>query len=202
MQFTATLLLLSTALMCGHLRAQDHTAQVASISPARTLDANNAEALRFREMLAKYRPFPIDELTMPKVNNSDRSALFEVYIDIPELNEVRATTVLFTAMSCEVDESHLPWLDHYANILKEYPLAMVRIEAHTDSVGKTSDNQTLSELRAMEVEDQLIRRGIGAERISAVGMGERSPSEPNALKEGRRLNRRVEFKTYFPIKRP
>jgi len=202
MQFIATLLLLLAAPMCGHLGAQDHADQVASISPARTLEAHNAEALRFREMLAKYRPLPTDEFTVPKVNNNDRSALFEVYIDIPELNEVRATTVLFTAMSYEVDESHLPWLDHYANILEEYPLAMVRIEAHTDSVGRISDNQTLSELRAMEVKHQLILRGIGAERISAVGMGERSPSEPNTQKEGRRLNRRVEFKTYFPIKRP
>jgi outer membrane protein OmpA-like peptidoglycan-associated protein len=202
MRLITTLLLVSTLLLCGPLSAQGQGEQMATVSPARTLELNTAEALRFRQMLAKYRPLPTDELTMAKVVNSDRSELFEVYIDIPELNEVRATTVLFTAMSYEVDEIHLPWLDHYSRVLKDYPQAMVRIEAHTDSVGTASDNQTLSELRAMEVKYQLVRRGVGAERIHAVGLGERSPLEPNAQKEGRRMNRRVEFKTYFPVRRP
>jgi outer membrane protein OmpA-like peptidoglycan-associated protein len=195
------ILILSALLLCDRSVAQDNTCDVATVTTDRTALASIAEVHRFREMLAKYRPFPTDELTMQKVNNTDRSALFEVYIDIPELNEVRATAVLFAAQSHEVDPTHFPWLDHFAQVLKQYPLAVVKIEAHTDSVGRAADNQALSELRAMEVRSQLIGRGIDAERIHAVGLGERFPIQPNAHKEGRRLNRRVEFKTYFPVRR-
>jgi outer membrane protein OmpA-like peptidoglycan-associated protein len=195
------ILILSALLLCDRSGAQDNASDVATVTPDRTAAASSAEALRFREMLVKYRPFPTDEFTMHKVNNTDRSALFEVYIDIPELNEVRATAVLFAAQSHEVDPTHFPWLDHFAHVLKQYPMAVVKIEAHTDSVGRAADNQALSELRAMEVRSQLVGRGIDTDRIHAVGLGERFPTHPNSNKEGRRLNRRVEFKTYFPVKR-
>jgi outer membrane protein OmpA-like peptidoglycan-associated protein len=202
MQPYATLLLASSLLICGSLCAQETNEQVASVPPGRSAEASAAETIRFREMLAKYKPLQSDEHTLVKLNNKDRSALFEVFIDIPELNEVRATTVLFSELSHEVDASHQQWLDHFSKVLKDYPLAKVRIEAHTDSVGRASDNQTLSELRAIEVKDQLIRRGIGAERIHAVGLGERFPIGANSNREGRRMNRRVEFRTYFPVRRP
>lgn len=164
-------------------------------------DAANVEAIRFREMLKKYKPLQSDEFVMQKVSNEDLSTLFEIHIDIPELGEVRITTLLFTAQSHEVDPIYSDWLDHFSRTLKRYPLAHVRIEAHTDSVGSESSNQVLSELRALEVKSQLIQRGIPEVRIIAVGQGERFPLVSNADAAGRRQNRRVEFRTFFPVHR-
>lgn len=176
----------------------DHVAVVERSTP---LEVTSAEALRFREMLAKYRPLSNDELRITKLENVDNSALFEVRIDIPELGQVQITAVLFAAQNHEVDPIYFNWLDHYAKTLKRYPLAHVRIEAHTDSLGSESSNQVLSELRAMEVKSQLVQRGIPESRIQAIGLGERHPVATNENADGRRKNRRVDFLNYFPVQR-
>ena len=71
--------------------------------------------------------------------------------------------------------------------------AKVRIEGHTDNVGSASFNQALSEKRAMSVKKYLIERGIEPDRLSIAGFGASKPIEDNSTKEGRALNRRVEF---------
>jgi outer membrane protein OmpA-like peptidoglycan-associated protein len=131
----------------------------------------------------------------------DNSALFEVRIDIPELGLIQVTAVLFEAYSHEVAPAYIDWLDHYARTLKRYPLAHVRIEAHTDSIGSESSNQVLSELRAMEVKNQLVQRGVSESRIRSIGLGERYPVASNEGPEGRRQNRRVQILNYFPVER-
>ncbi len=69
----------------------------------------------------------------------------------------------------------------------------IRIIGHTDSVGSDEDNQTLSEGRANSVKDNMVARGISADRIEAIGKGESEPIETNDTEEGRAQNRRVEF---------
>lgn len=165
------------------------------------MDAKSAEVMRFKEMLAKYQPLASDDLQITKLDNADNSALFEVRIEIPELGQVQITAVLFAALNHEVDPIYFDWLDHYARTLKRYPLAHVRIEAHTDSVGSGSSNQVLSELRALEVKSQLVQRGIPETRINAIGLGERHPVAPNTDANGRHMNRRVDFLNYFPVQR-
>lgn len=164
-------------------------------------EETSAEIIRFKEMLAKYKPLPNDELRISKIENVDNSALFEVRIEIPELGQVQITAVLFAAQHHEVDPIYFDWMDHYAKTLKRYPLAHVRIEAHTDSIGSESGNQVLSELRALEVKSQLVQRGIAESRIQAIGLGERHPVAPNEDAEGRRKNRRVDLLNYFPVQR-
>lgn len=160
-----------------------------------------AEAERFREMLAKYRDMPADEHAVRELPEEDHSVLFEVHIDIPEIGEVRATAMLFAPNAHDVHPRYLPWLDHYAATLLRYPKALVRIEAHTDSTGNETGNRALSERRAAEVKAALVQRGVPPERIRAMGLGGRHPLGPNEDKEGRRMNRRVEIRTYFPIDR-
>lgn len=181
--------------------AQAGNAEVVMVKRSVPIDATSAEVMRFKEMLAKYQPLASDELHITKLENVDKSALFEVRIDIPELGQVQITAVLFAAQNHEVDPIYFDWLDHYAKTLKRYPLAHVRIEAHTDSIGSESSNQVLSELRALEVKSQLVLRGIPETRINAIGLGERHPVAPNEDAEGRRKNRRVDFLNYFPVQR-
>ncbi len=71
---------------------------------------------------------------------------------------------------------------------------LVEISGHTDNVGSNANNQKLSERRANSVKAWLVKNGIPAERITAVGYGEESPRVSNDTEENRRLNRRIEFK--------
>lgn len=69
----------------------------------------------------------------------------------------------------------------------------VRIEGHTDNVGSASFNQVLSEKRSMSVKKYLMERGIEPDRLSVAGFGASKPIADNSTKQGRALNRRVEF---------
>lgn len=78
-------------------------------------------------------------------------------------------------------------------LMAENPELRIRITGHTDNVGTNIDNQKLSEGRAKSVKDNLVQRGISAERIETDGKGETQPITTNDTEEGRAKNRRVEF---------
>jgi OOP family OmpA-OmpF porin len=67
------------------------------------------------------------------------------------------------------------------------------IEGHTSSEGTAGYNQQLSERRAAAVRQDLVSRGLAAERVEAVGIGEVRPIASNRDENGRSLNRRVEI---------
>ena len=67
------------------------------------------------------------------------------------------------------------------------------IEGHTDSRGKATTNQRLSEARANAVRTYLISQGVPSARIESVGMGATAPVADNTSVEGRANNRRVEI---------
>ena len=67
------------------------------------------------------------------------------------------------------------------------------ISAHTDSIASNKYNMELSERRAEALKEFLIKSGIPAESITAVGKGEEEPMADNATKSGQAINRRGEF---------
>lgn len=67
----------------------------------------------------------------------------------------------------------------------------VSIEGHTDSVGTTAYNQTLSEKRAQAVRDWLLAHNF-LKSAATTGFGPQKPVAPNTTPEGRQKNRRVE----------
>jgi outer membrane protein OmpA-like peptidoglycan-associated protein len=85
-------------------------------------------------------------------------------------------------------------LNQVAQVIKTHPeIKKLRVEGHTDSVGKPDANQRLSEARAKSVRDYLVKQGVGAERLESVGFGQTKPIAPNETARGREANRRVEF---------
>ncbi len=85
-------------------------------------------------------------------------------------------------------------LREVGQVFKDSPeIKKVRIEGHTDSVGNDKFNQKLSDNRAKSVRDFLIKEGVDAARLEAIGHGESKPIESNATAKGREGNRRVEF---------
>ncbi len=84
-------------------------------------------------------------------------------------------------------------LDEVANVLINRPEFDVVIEGHTDSVGNDELNLELSQQRAQSVLNYLSNTGIQTKHLSAIGFGESQPIADNNTKEGRALNRRIEF---------
>lgn len=70
-------------------------------------------------------------------------------------------------------------------------LINVIIEGHTDNLGDDNYNMNLSGQRTQAVKDYLVKNGIAANRIEAVGRGESKPVADNASEAGRQENRRV-----------
>lgn len=102
--------------------------------------------------------------------------------------------IRFSYDSAEIQTTSEPILAELFKGLEEQPTATVVIEGHTSSEGSDDYNQKLSERRARAVVDDLVRRGVKANRISAIGMGERHPIAGNNDENGRSLNRRVEVR--------
>jgi outer membrane protein OmpA-like peptidoglycan-associated protein len=85
-------------------------------------------------------------------------------------------------------------LDEVAEALKQAGNVTVRIEGHTDNVGKRSENLQLSQDRADAVKDYLVKQGVPAGQLKAVGYGQKRPIASNSSRAGRTANRRVEFR--------
>lgn len=164
-------------------------------------DRNIEDQFAFFHRLAQLPTLAADDHPIKAMPNRDNSVLYEVFIDIPGTGEVRATMLLFAPYSHDIDTAAHRWLEHFARTVERFPAARVRIEAHTDSMGTWDDNMRLSERRAAAAREKLLALGFPADRLQAVGYGEQYPLAPNRSNEGRLANRRVEFRTFFPVNR-
>ena len=70
----------------------------------------------------------------------------------------------------------------------------IELGGHTDNVGNPADNLVLSEARAKAVWSYLEKEHVDMSRVSAVGFGQTKPIGDNETEEGRKQNRRTEFK--------
>jgi peptidoglycan-associated lipoprotein len=90
-------------------------------------------------------------------------------------------------------------LDKLVKIMEENPTIWIELGSHTDSRGKDSYNQILSQRRANSAVQYIIDRGISKNRITAKGYGEsqllnRCANGVQCTAEEHQLNRRTEFK--------
>ncbi len=79
-------------------------------------------------------------------------------------------------------------------LLATNPSIKIEISGYTDNIGEESANLILSEMRAKNVMNYLISRGISNKRIVSKGYGSSQAVSTNDNEEGRQLNRRTEFK--------
>lgn len=91
-----------------------------------------------------------------------------------------------------LDES-LPELKRVANIIIKNGLK-VEISGHTDDIGTEKQNHLLSETRANNVKDYLIRQGCDPAIFTIIGYGAIRNIADNSTDEGRKKNRRVELR--------
>lgn len=70
----------------------------------------------------------------------------------------------------------------------------IEVAGHTDSAGDAEINLRLSQRRADKVAKYLVNHGVLPEQIRSVGYGETQPIASNESPEGRKSNRRIEFR--------
>ena len=102
--------------------------------------------------------------------------------------------VNFETGSADLTEGAKQVLDKAADALLQIITVRVEIQAHTDSVGKKQNNQTLSDARAKSVADYLESKGVERSRMETKGYGETQPRASNETLKSRAQNRRVEFR--------
>lgn len=84
-------------------------------------------------------------------------------------------------------------INKFVRFLKENKNYQVVIYGYTDSIGEKKANKILSQKRADAVKNELIKRGISATKLTAIGRGEENPIASNMYKIGREKNRRIEI---------
>ena len=85
-------------------------------------------------------------------------------------------------------------LNRLAEILKENPKMHIRVEGHTDNLGREEDLLRLSQDRADAIKDFLMEKGITKNRVETLGYGAKFPINENKGDEERSKNRRVEVR--------
>jgi OOP family OmpA-OmpF porin len=106
---------------------------------------------------------------------------------------VHLQTVNFDFDSDKLRSEVLPILDGLAVALQRCPQRLVRVEAHTDSIGSEEYNLALSDRRAAAVYMHLTGAGVPSSMLESKGHGEAEPIATNETEEGRSQNRRVEL---------
>ena len=106
---------------------------------------------------------------------------------------VQLQTVNFDFDSDKLRSEILPVLDALAVALQRCPQRLVRVEAHTDSIGSEEYNLALSDRRAAAVYMHLTGAGVPSSMLESKGFGEAEPIATNETEEGRSDNRRVEL---------
>lgn len=108
--------------------------------------------------------------------------------------------LLFEYDEAELRGGALEALRKLGTLIQRNPKTTFLIEGHTDSFGTPAYNLGLSERRAIEVKNWLVREmGIDPERIRTQGLGDTKLVAPASQTiEGQRLNRRVEIVLEVP----
>ena len=132
-------------------------------------------------------PEPVVEVEVEPEPEPERVVLREDKIEIRQ-------AVQFEFGKAVLLEESKSLLDEVAGIIKDQPsIKKVRVEGHTDNVGKERFNLRLSRQRAQSVREYMISQGVEPDRLISQGYGMQQPIDTNDTEEGRARNRRVEF---------
>ena len=145
------------------------------ISENQNLDLRNVT----RDQVIEAKDFRLDPIGVSAVEEDATIVLNNIFFDFD-----KAT----------LKSESFPELNRIVSLMNERGTMQIEIAGHADATGPEAYNLQLSERRAKSVVNYLIGKGIAQNRISVVSHGEKKPVAPNTTPEGRRKNRRVEFK--------
>jgi OmpA-OmpF porin, OOP family len=145
------------------------------ISESQNLDLRNVKA----DQVIEHEDFNLLPIEVATVQENVTIVLNNVFFDFDK---------------AELKPESFPELDRVVKLMNEKTAMQIEIAGHTDATGPDDYNLGLSERRAKAVMKYFAGKGIAADRMTALFFGETKPVESNENKEGRRKNRRVEFK--------
>ena len=118
----------------------------------------------------------------------------KLYEALAESGRVATQGIYFDTGSDRIRPESTATLKEIGTMLQEHPDLKLTIEGHTDNTGNAQANLDLSQRRAAAVSAFLTATyKVDAGRLSATGIGDKSPAAPNTTPEGRQQNRRVEL---------
>lgn len=107
---------------------------------------------------------------------------------------INLNNIFFDFDQSTLKSESFPELNRIVTLMGDKPTLEVEISGHADATGPEAYNLGLSERRAKSVVRYLTDKGVSQDRIKVSFFGETKPVESNETREGRRKNRRVEFK--------
>ncbi len=113
--------------------------------------------------------------------------------ELESTGRARLDGVNFDFNSATIRPESKALLDQVANLLIGKPDWAITLEGHTDNIGTSAFNKTLSQQRAEAVKSYLASKGVPADRLNATGFGFDKPVASNDGEAGRSQNRRVEI---------
>jgi outer membrane protein OmpA-like peptidoglycan-associated protein len=137
-----------------------------------------------------YLMSAVKEAELTQAMTADATAMAE---SIEKTGHVAIYGVTFDTGQSTIKPQSDAALAEMVTLLTKNPSWRMRIEGHTDNVGTTVLNTSLSVRRAAAVEAWLVAHGVDGKRLTHAGYGDSRPVGDNASEDGRAKNRRVEL---------
>jgi len=162
----------------GHFRIRLPKGEPLRLVPEKEGFIGQARPIQFDKDIYYFKDYEID-----------------LYLDPLEVDaKISLQPIFFERSKAIILPKSYEELDNLALLLLEKPGISIRVEGHTDNVGKYQSLMDLSEQRAIAVKDFLVRKGVDALRIETKGYGPAKPISENKSETQRSLNRRVEVR--------
>lgn len=114
-------------------------------------------------------------------------------------NQLLLRNVYFDITETDLDSATIVNLDQIAGYMKKHKEIKLELAGHADGIGSETVNLNLSKERAEVVFHYLVNKGVASSRLNVKAYGKAMPLASNDdEREGRELNRRVEFHVLSP----
>jgi outer membrane protein OmpA-like peptidoglycan-associated protein len=128
----------------------------------------------------------------PSKTENEEDSVFKVKENIKVGEKVSLNNIFFEDGHHYILPESFAELNKLSRYLIQHPEIEIRINGHSDNTGLSFKNQRISELRAREVFEYLIKKGV-QNKMYFKGFGSSMPIADNETETGRAKNRRVEF---------
>ncbi len=132
------------------------------------------------------------QIVGPNIKNNEEDSIFKVNENIKVGEKVDLSNIFFENGRYYLLPESYAELNKLVKYLIKNPNIVIQINGHSDNSGIKYKNQRISELRAREVFEYLIKKGV-QNKMYFKGFGGSMPIAENDTDVGRAKNRRVEF---------
>ncbi len=137
--------------------------------------------------------YSLSDLLGDDLELSGGSDLLYDQFQLKRKRKIRMNNLFFAYNKWNLLPESRPELNRVAFLLNNYPIDLIEVGGHTDSLGDAGYNEILSKRRANSVLKYLVKAGVDKSKLIAKGYGPSDPVASNEDEEGQAQNRRVEL---------